>query len=205
MNVSKGLRGPDYCLLQLRNGLGREECKGRNFHQRIEMDRDGRVWSYILDRENCFHQSTVADKQSGTVLCCDCFLCSHSQISGMSLNVPFQFGEDLPEVCTGCTVCKALATQSDLVQQVCVLFKNLWRSKNENGSVAKSGEEMTHNVLTTYCNQKNLSVLKNAQKHYKASDMYQALTAWFFSTFCELLSQFVNFFCKDLTLFNKHC
>lgn len=147
------------------------------------MDRDGRAWSYILDRENCFHQSTVADKQSGTVLCCDCILCSHSQISGMSLNVPFQFGEDLPEVCTVCTVCKVLATQSDFVQQFCVLFKNLCRSTNENGSVAKSEEEMTHNVLTTYCNQENLSVLKNAQKHYKASDMYKALTVWFFPLF----------------------
>ena len=52
-------------------------------------DRGGRVWSYVLCRRNYFHQSTVANKQSGTVLCCDCILYSHSQICRMSANAPF--------------------------------------------------------------------------------------------------------------------
>lgn len=98
----------------------------------------------------------------------------------MNLNASFWFGKALPGVCTGCVVCNVLTTQSYLVQCFCLLSKNFYRSTNENGSVANSEEEITHNVLTTYCNQKNASVLKNAQKHYKESGTKSSV----FSRFC---------------------
>lgn len=92
--MGEGLRGLEYSLSLLRNGLGREECKGRDFHQHRDkwtgMARSGPIYY----TGNCFHQNTVADKQSGKVLCFDCILYSHSQISRMSLNAPFESGKD---------------------------------------------------------------------------------------------------------------